>query len=452
MTLGESKQMPKWNISPELEASLRSKDVLTARDEMILRAVDSKVDDLNIPMQEVPIAIKKQEDDLLLLYPDGPQHESRSSTIIQSNYDRTFWANLLIACDGPDMELHSDSSSQLTKRSQAKLTNTKNDLEAFVQYYTPMRIGDPTVVGVPGVPVKTPGYFDITKRLENPTTSQIAQAAEEIRDWISINTDDPEFVSVQINFMFAGHGYGDVSGESGIVVRDGTLSSIKLGEFLLQTLPDTDGDASPSRLDIFLDCCHSGAIVRDITGTISSEQEDFPDKYGKKSKLGYGNIFCSCLEDEESQEDDALQHGLFTFTFLNEFSRRQPEKASEYNLALRDVGWFTNSKQHPFAVFFRGEYSPSSFPAVTYYGSKLFPEIELESLVTTTISRALQEIANETPVRNNEVVLNPVAIAVRAMRYFREKYLEKEREIAKAPSTRAIFTRDEFKDREAYWH
>jgi hypothetical protein len=110
----------------------------------------------------------------------------------------------------------------------------------------------------------------------------------------------------------------------------------------------------------------------------------------------------------------------------------------------------SNSGQHPFAIFLRGDYSPSSFPAVAYYCSKLFPDIDFGSLAASMISKSLQEIAGETPVRNDEVILTPVAVAARAMRYLRAKYLQKAGEIVKDPSSRKVFSSDEFYDREAH--
>jgi hypothetical protein len=70
-----------------------------------------------------------------------------------------------------------------------------------------MRIGHPGII-FPCKAGRTPGYFDFTKKLNNPTVADIDDAMAELRRWITVNSEDPEFTSIQINFMFAGHGYG----------------------------------------------------------------------------------------------------------------------------------------------------------------------------------------------------------------------------------------------------
>src|SRR5262249_49719246 len=67
-------------------------------------------------------------------------------------------------------------------------------------------------------------------------------------------------------------------------------------------------------------------------------------------KIGYGRIYCSCLDDEQSFELSEFEHGLFTFAFLHENSRRIPQGADRVRIGLRDIGWYQGCGQHPLLI------------------------------------------------------------------------------------------------------
>ena len=436
-------------VSEERIAEIRTKLVRTAREELILDQADSQVEG------EIAhtVSVESRDDHPFFIKPDGTVHEPRVSSILLGDYDRVFWVNLVIACDGPDV-LQAAGTAPLP-RSFGKLDNTRNDLTAFRRYYTPTRIGDPGLV-FPDRVGRSPGYFDHTEMLENPTTEQVDLAIARLREWITVNSTDPEFVSVQINFMFAGHGYANPNGDSGIVISDGPLSSATLGEKILGIVPAAATPGSPNRLDLYLDCCHSGAIAKDLCHTVSSKQERMPEAY--KSKLGFGKVYCSCLDDEISLEVSKLGHGLFSFAFLHEFSRKIPEGAAEANIGLRDVGWYSNRQQHPFLVTFIRSHASSNTEASLKHFQFMFPSLRLLSesrlieLSSEAWNRAMKDTIASTKPVNGEYILNPVGLVVSACRLLRDSCLAKEEEIRKRPSIRKAFSRTELKEREVlHW-
>ena len=437
-----------WRIAPELESTIRAKKIHTARDLLILHALDVVAKRPDGPSQEHKLITRKDGDKIFLCFPDGPQHEARAVPAVKGIFDRIFWVNLLIACDGPDYT-GSDARGAVT-RNYGKLENAVHDLDAFSMYYMPMRIGDPTVVYTDGVG-RSPGYFDFTKRLNNPSAADVKHAICEIRKWISVNSEDPEFKSVQFNFTFAGHGYGGIAGESGIVISDGEFSCAQIGQLLLDAIPPVDEISSPFRLDMYLDCCHSGAIARDVLAAVMDEQELNPTAYASKSKLGLGKVFCACLDDESSLEVSEVKHGLFSFGFLNEFSRLAPEDPVGLNLALRDVGWYSEMQQHPFLFDNTIEAGPNHF-SLMYPSAKLLDNgAFVKTAFESAYAKATQEIIAETQPRNGEIVLNPLAIVVRALHFVRETYQDIEKQIFRNPTSRQIFKRTEYYDREKLW-
>jgi hypothetical protein len=435
-------------VSEEEANEIRAKVVRTARDELILAKFEARRDDSR--GIAIPARFERFGEDIHLLTPDGDLHEPRTIAIGRGDYDRSFWVNLIIACDGPDAGLMPPAGTRgIVARDFGKLENAINDLDALTRYYMPMRIGEPNVIYAGGIG-RSPGYFDCTKRLNNPTLSDIKTAIGEFREWILVNSIDPEFHSIQINFMFAGHGYDGIRGESGIVIANADLPSFVLAEMLLSVLTEWNDVHSPSRLDMYLDCCHAGAIVRDVTTVILDEQERRADEFKNRSRLGFGKLYCSSMDDESSFEMEELRHGIFSFAFLNEFSRRAPEGANEVQIALRDVAWYTELQQHPFLLDF------ASAPVGRF--SMLVPSARLENNERRSrnrFKRALEwagrVVVLKTPPRNGEIVINPVSVGVRAMHQLRDKYAKLERDIANDPSKREVYTRSEFYDRTKAW-
>jgi hypothetical protein len=317
-------------------------------------------------------------------------------------------------------------------------------------YYMPMRLGDPTVT-YPGGVGRSPGYFDCTKRLSNPSRADIEKAIGEIREWLLINSEDPEFVSVQINLMFAGHGYAESNNESGIVIRDGELSCKQLALKILSAIPLWKDVSSPSRLDMYLDCCHSGAVARDILMAIVSEQDDFPDEYAAKSRLGLGRVYCACLDDESSLELSSLGHGLFTYAFLNEFSRKAPAGSETTKLALRDVGWYSDLQQHPFLFDYTNKEGPNHLTLMYPSAGLTEDTVAATKIFQAGYTTAIEKLIHTAQRKNGEIVLNPLAIVVEALHYIRDEYLDTETRIMKNPQSRNEFVRSEYYHRNKFW-
>jgi hypothetical protein len=439
-----------WRLESDIESELRAKDPKTAREELMLDLFGSRPNKIwNWDADAgIPVSTRKQGDRVLILYPDGPQHEARATSLALNAFDRVFWVNLIIACDGPASEKHETKRTALVKRDFGKLENAVNDLDAFVRYYMPMRLGHPGLIYHAKVG-RSPGYFDITKRLCNPGIVDIKNTINELRQWISVNSTDPEFKSVQINIMFAGHGYSDSEGESGIVIADGPLSSKNLGAMILDIIPEWDEPSSPSRLDMYLDCCHSAAVARDLLEEVMSIQELQPAAFASKSRLGFGKFFCSCMDDESSLELTELRHGLFSFAFLNEFSRRPPDGADDINIALRDIGWFSEMQQHPFLVDFTEKEQRFS---LMFPSAKLGEPDDFAALTEHALSNAFQHIVNEKSPVNGKIVVSPFTMIVRALHELRAAFLDREVAIFNNPSSRKFFSRDEFFSREKMWH
>jgi hypothetical protein len=147
---------------------------------------------------------------------------------------------------------------------------------------------------------------------------------------------------------------------------------------------------------------------------------------------------------------EQLRHGIFSFAFLNEFSRHAPDGADEVQIALRDVAWYTELQQHPFLLDF------ASAPVGQF--SMLVPSAKLENNERRSrnrFQRALEwagrVVVLETPPNNGEIAINPVSIGVRAMHQLRDTYAKLERMIANDPSKRVAYTRSEFYDRTKAW-
>ncbi len=439
------------SISPQHEAEIRAKKVKTARDQIILEQLDGAVSGDGIDGVPIPISTKEHESGHYIHYPDGPRHESRVASIILNDYDRVFWANLLVACDGPGSTGNRNlTDGTLVSRHFGTLENATRDLVAFRSYYTPMRLGDPHVIFEHKVG-RTAGYFDVTKMLKNPTVKEIENAIDEIRQWVSVNSHDPEFRSIQINFMFAGHGYND-DGKSGIVISDGCLSSQNIATLLLKAIPEWEDRSSPSRLDLFLDCCHSGAIARDVSAEVATQQDSNPSQFENKSRLGFGRFYCACLDDENSFEYPALKHGLFSFAFLNEFSRKTPDNVANENIALRDVGWYSEMRQHPFLVDFLRPNTDSGLSFnLMFPSAKLLNTRRFRKRAAALMNEAVAELVSEHKAKSSSEFIEPLDIFLRTGHRYRSACIAREKEICQDPSSREIFTRGETYEREGIW-
>ena len=85
-------------VSDEEASDIRAKADRTAREELILAKYDAGCED-PVPGVAVPARCEKLGDDLHLVMPDGQVHEPRTIAIGRGDYDRSFWVNVIIACD-----------------------------------------------------------------------------------------------------------------------------------------------------------------------------------------------------------------------------------------------------------------------------------------------------------------------------------------------------------------
>jgi len=299
--------------------------------------------------QSEPVDTITRNGDVLFVFRDSNRHQRRIQRAVLSDRDRLFWVTIAIACGQPGRISKTTRvrTRDLPKR-YGHLKNARNDLDAFYEYYRPMMLGDPFLVGHPPGSGKSAGYFDFTVDLNNPTAGELNEVVEKVRAWLAQNSDDPEYQGFQINFSFSGHGQVDQEGAASIVIGDGVLPAAELASLLLRCSPrPLESHEQQCRVDLYLDCCHAGAVARSLYQSLLEQVPAYP-----RAPLGMGQVYCACLDDENAFELANLPHSVFTFAFLNECSRKQPPGASRTNLGLRDVGWFTNSQQHPLLIDF----------------------------------------------------------------------------------------------------
>jgi hypothetical protein len=415
---------------------------LTAREQLI-RDLSSNASESSHVAEAFSVETKSGKDATFVL-PDGQSHESRTSTIIPGPNDKVFWVNLIVACDGPQME-SALPEAQLVLRDFAKLENARNDVDAFYSYYRPMRLGDPRAALSHGVG-KSPGFFDKTVRLDNPTRQDLSDAVGEIRHWIRVNQRDEEYQSVQLNFMFAGHGYLDKALDtSGVVIADGALPATDLAELVADSLAGSEiGDSVP-RIDLFLDCCHSGGIVRALARTLLERQRE--GGFGHR----IGRVYCSCLDDESSFELPQLHHGVFAFAYLNEYSRLRPAGAERLNIALRDIGWVTKKGQHPFLLDFvtKDGKSGLKFPSAKYIDKTVVGNVFGDAEVKAV--QSLVEDGTASVADDGVAEVLPIDLALEVCRHVRAYCDEIETDIFNDRSKRSKFLREELWDQTWRW-
>jgi hypothetical protein len=377
-----------------------------------------------------PITRIKRDGELLWVFGDADRHERRVQRAVMSGCDRLFWVTITIACGTPGVVsgVGTKALSSLAKR-YGRLDKARNDLDAFYQYYRPMQLGDPAIVGAtPGLG-KSPGFFDCAVKLDNPTVGQLLGSIYRLREWIEVNQHDPEYTSFQFNFCFSGHGDLDESGRTSIVLADEKLEARDLASLLLRSIPEREVTPGRCRLDLYLDCCHSSAIARAIHRNLVDMQYDADPP--RRSVLNIGQVYCACLDDEESFELAALLHSVFTFAFLNECSRKQPEGAATTNLGLRDVGWYTEGLQHPLLLDFTvpGGWA-MKFPSQYYLTHPPRSEVSERSVTSPTID--LDRLGND-----------PVAESVRLARELRAECADPEQHLWMHPNLRTTYSREE---------
>lgn len=367
----------------------------------------------------------------LYVFPDGERHERRIQRAVSTERDRVFWTNLTVACGSPGKATRADAdqSGTLAKRF-AGLPAARQDVDAFYQYYQPTQIGQPNVVMLGAWSTLSPGYYESTIPLDNPTPTELFAALAKLHDWVEENRDNPQYCSHQINFCFSGHGVvsGTGAGPS-LQLADCALGAAELAAKLFENLPA--GLPAPVRLDLYLDCCHSGAIAQAIVNNLKYLQRA---AHGTgEPPIEIGQIYCACLDDEESYEFPELSHGVFSFAFLNECSRRRPEGAATANLGLRDVGWYTNGRQHPLLLDFTEKGGMRcKFPSQYYVSFPPRPDLEPGERAQPDTD-ALQ------------LLRDPVGEALRVARLYRARCRAAETALYEDTQLRSEFSRDELR-------
>lgn len=361
---------------------------VSERDEMILFLEDGS----KSSNEELITHIRNDPDGSLILTGANwisDYHSPRSMKIYLNPYDRIFWVNILIACEGRG------------DKHTSKLSNAVNDLDAFLEFYRPPLFGDPWLVYKEKM--RSAGFFSFTKRLMNPRYEELEAAFSEAREWVKLNSTDPEFNSVQINFCFAGHGDFEPVNGATIQVLDDEIPADEIAELIHEIIPTVKDCENRHRLDIYLDCCHAGAVALDIYKNVlkinkkklsSGEAITFDDG-AVLGGVGPGRFFCSSMHDEPSFENDIVGHGYFTYAFLNEYSSKPVCIGQGPNIALRDIGWYSQGLQHPFFISFLKSSHPEyedfliKFPSMKHLQNSLLnPKIKLTITKTLLLKLA----------------------------------------------------------------
>lgn len=378
-----------------------------------------------------PIRLETLERDgeTLLVFPDSDRHERRVQRWLSNHCDRVYWATLTIACGSPGKATNPGAPATNLAKRFGSLPSARNDVDAFYQYYQPMRLGEP-IVAMPGMrSVLSPGYYAQTIPLDNPTVSQLVAAIERLGAWLKAKQQEPEFKGYQFNFCFSGHGTISSSDKASVVLADAEVSSVELSALLLHFLPSHD--PIPVRLDLYLDCCHSGAVARNVLRDLDLIQRDQHPQ--SEPWIVPGQVYCACLDDEESFEFSNLAHGVFTHSFLNECSRKQPPGSDEFNLGLRDVGWFTGGRQHPMLLDFSGgEGFDMKFPSRYYLTNPPRADLAVPAELRPQID----------PER---ALLDPVGESLRIARAYRSLCQHSESAVYGDSTLRKDFSREELR-------
>lgn len=197
-------------------------------------------------------------------------------------YDREFSASLIIASKGPEQaEVKSTAFGEIRSRDGADLKYTSNDAKGIHSSWIKHQ----------NLPPEAFIY------LENPTKSVVEEALYQINSVLSNYPQE----KTGIDLFFAGHGYPR---SGSLVLKDDSLSAKELIDLISRPLEKTKGSRG---LSFFLDSCYSGGFLIDII--IELEKD--------KNPVRLYDALVSSMFDEKSWELSFLEHGAFTFSFLN---------------------------------------------------------------------------------------------------------------------------------------
>ncbi len=197
-------------------------------------------------------------------------------------YDREFCANLIIASKGPEQaEVRSTAFGEIRSRDGADLRYTANDAKGMsTDWRKHQKLPDEAFI-----------------YLENPTKSNVEDAIKQINGVLSNYPQE----KTGIDLFYAGHG---LPRTGSLVLKDDNLSAEELIDVMSRPLEKSKGGRG---LSFFFDSCYSGGFLIDI----------IIDLLKDKHPIRLYDALVSSMYDEKSWELSFLEHGAFTFSFLN---------------------------------------------------------------------------------------------------------------------------------------
>ena len=253
-----------------------------------------------------------------------------------------FWVNLVIGCNGIGDYPPGLAKGEGVSKALGTLQNALRDLDSMRDFYQPTRVGELELVFERSY-MRSAGCFAHTIFLADPDRARLATGLASLAHWLSVNGGDPEFYTFQINIFFSGHGdRGVSSGDSQMILSDGPLHTFELVDNLIDALVKAQVFADGGRIRLFIDSCHSAAIVRDFFVRLRDTQM-------LTGGLGVRNVACtdllaSSLFDEKSFDEEGLGNSRFTAAYLRENSARAVKRRYPgfWELPARSGG-----EQHP---------------------------------------------------------------------------------------------------------
>ena len=361
---------------------------------------------------------------------DRKRHHPRRVQICGSDPMATpFWVNLVIAADGIGTAPAVKTMAKGTPVSKAycPLPNAIRDLHSIRFFYNPHRYGSPYVANTTGAG-RSAGYFAHTVWLANPKLEQVNTGIESACHWMDVNSQDPEFKSVQLNIYFSGHGSpGDAAGESYIVVREGHLRTDTIVRTLLDALSRYRFDGENLRITLFVDCCYAGAVAADFRTHLFNQHTARLHELPFRT-IWCRSLFCSSLRDERSFDQVGLNNSLFTAGFLKENSSKPVPKTYP---DLTQVSVRSEGRQTPVLIRWK---RPEDTPEVRVPALKAVPEDKKQELLQPAVAEAaILKIAKATGRLDGSGGMNLSDFVMCQAEYMRELSLPYLPDFAGAP-------------------
>jgi hypothetical protein len=397
--ISNNKQLLDSGLAESLIEALS--DVITQRDHLLLPSEKkplSTLDQFPHWLQTLYIALQKmtsQElkyreyrylNDYLIDTSSARSKQShpRGLRLCTESTTTAFWVNLVIACDGPATDDTSpESLADRSSKSKNQLPNAMQDLFALSDFYRPMRIGDPNLVFERSLG-RSEGYFDRTVVLSNPLLEEVKQALDVLMHWVAVNASDPEFDFFQINLIYSGHAScGKSLGDSNLFLGTEKVSTKTLVESLLASTVRYDVICYRANINVFLDCCYSAAVARDLIVHLQTMQDE-AWRASRRPLYACSRLYCSSLDDEESFDEIGLGHSYFVAAYLQENSL---EKSSRRWPLLHEIGSRTDFTQNPVLLCLSNDGIEVRFPSLQLLKKELKESWEPEDL-----ERVLEEL------------------------------------------------------------